>query len=99
MYDIYIYTKFAWRFGARRADGGLQCPLGRQVGLPARPAGPAWASVLPVLAYRASVGRQLNVKWTPSERQVNAKLDSWTAKTTASVDVRLKDAKTAAMSY
>ena len=53
--------------------GGLQCPLGRPVGLPAWPAGPARASVLPVLACRAPVGRQLDASWTTVGRQLDAK--------------------------
>ena len=69
-------------FGHRRPYGGLQCPLGRPVGLPAWPpvslawpTGLAWASVLPFLACRTPVGRLLDAKWTPNGRQLSAKLD------------------------
>ena len=41
-------------------------------------------------------GRQLDASWTPVGRQLGA---NWTAKTAASVNVRLKDAKTAAKSH
>ena len=80
-----------------------QWPLDCLLGLPAWPAGPAWASVLPAwapvlpfLAFRAPFGRHLDAKWTPVGRQTGA---SWTAKTAASVNVRLQDAKTAAESH
>ena len=59
-----------------------RCPLGRPLGLPSWPAGPprasvlpAWASELPVQAFRTPVGRHLDIIWTPSGRQVDDKLD------------------------
>ena len=81
---IYIfYTKFRPEVSGLAglpvtSKAHLDCP----VGLPAWPAGPvwasvllAWASVLPFLAFRTPVGRQLDANWTPIGRQVGAK---WT---------------------
>ena len=72
-----LYNVFVRCLGARQSPGGLQCPLGRPLGLPAWPpvllawpSGLAWASVLPFLAGRMTVGRQSDANWTPSERQV-----------------------------
>ena len=57
-------------------------PRGLPSDPPAWPAGPgrasvlpAWASVLPFLAFRTPVGHQLDAKWTTIGRQVDA---NWT---------------------
>ena len=75
---MYIYKISARGFGARRCDGGVQCPLGRQVGLPAWPAGPAWACLGLSTAFlglsTACLGLQ-GASWTPSGRKLDAKLD------------------------
>ena len=95
---MYIYHTFYCAVQSYGASGFIKSflPLGRLLGLPIWPAGPArasalpsWASVLPVLACRTPIGRQLDAKWAPS----------WSAKTAASVNIRLKDAKTAAKSH
>ena len=78
IYNIikYIYTKFAPGLsGLAEVPVTSNAPLGGLLGLPAWTAGPAWASVLPVLAFRTPVGCQLDAKWTSIGRQVSAKLD------------------------
>ena len=67
------------------------CPPGL-LGLP----GPQYCLPGPQYCLSWPSGRHLDAKWTPVGRQVGA---SWTAKTAASVNVRLKDAKTAAKSH
>ena len=93
MYVYIIYSIVQSSPTGRPKSRTLRCPLGRPFGLPALPAGPAWASALlswasvpPVLAFRTPVGRELDAKGAPS----------WTAKTGASVNIRLEDPKSAA---
>ena len=91
-----------WRVAARLERvrrprrGRFPARAARPRWLPAWPAEPvwasvllAWASLLPVLASRTHIGRQVDAKWTPS----------WTAKTAANANVHLKSAKTAAKSH
>ena len=77
--------------------GASWTPLGLHLGL----LGASWANLRPS-------GRQMGSKWTPSGRQMDAEwtsfgrqvgLSSWTATTAANVNVRLKNATTAAMCH
>ena len=79
------------------------CPLGASWACPSGLLGlPGPQHCLPGPQYCLSwpAGRQLHANWTPIGRQLDAKwAPSWTVKTAASVNVRLKDAKTAAKSH
>ena len=83
-----------WTPSVRQVSAKLACSPGL-LGLP----GPQYCLPGPQYCLSWPAGRQLDANWAAVGRQVDANwTPSWTAKTAASADICLKNAKTAAKS-